>query len=59
LDAVRRGDEAVLRYIRPCAHGNYLVTNANMDNPNQWEQVQAPARDFLESAKARVRWLGR
>lgn len=56
LYVISRGDQTVLRYLRPGARFYYLVTDANMDEPAQWEAISAA--ELLESVKARVRWLG-
>ncbi|HYL38277.1 MAG TPA: helix-turn-helix transcriptional regulator [Bryobacteraceae bacterium] len=54
----RRG-EAALRYIRHGSHGYYLVTDANIDRPREWERLAVAPAGLLEFVKARVRWLGR
>ena len=59
LYAVQRHDEALLRYIRPSARGCYLVSDATMNTPTQWERLNVAMRDLPEIVKARVRWLGR
>ncbi len=59
LYVVSRGEEAVLRYIRPGARGYYLVTDATLDSPQQWERLPITGAEMVDSIKARVRWLGR
>jgi hypothetical protein len=59
LYAIERSDEALLRYIRPGARVYYLVSDAAMDAPAQWERIRVPVRDLTVIVKARVRWLGR
>ena len=59
LYAAERNDEALLRYIRPGARVYYLVSDATMDTPNQWERLHLPGPRLTETVKARVRWLGR
>jgi hypothetical protein len=59
LYVVSRREEAVLRYIRPGARGYYLVTDATLDSPQQWEQLPITGAEMVDSIKARVRWLGR
>jgi transcriptional regulator with XRE-family HTH domain len=59
LYVVGRQSDAVLRYIRHGSRGYYLVTDANMDRPREWESLPIPASGLAESVKARVRWLGR
>jgi transcriptional regulator with XRE-family HTH domain len=59
LYAVQRHDEALLRYIRPGARVYYLVSDATMNTPTQWERLYIPPRDLTAMVKARVRWLGR
>jgi transcriptional regulator with XRE-family HTH domain len=59
LYAVDRDGEAVLRYVRPGARVYYLVSDATLDEPGQWERLRVAARDLPEIVKARVRWLGR
>ncbi len=57
LFVVERGNEAILRYIRPGAHRYYLATDATLDTPSDWEPF--PASAFAAAVKARVRWIGR
>jgi len=59
LYVVSLRDEAVVRYTRRGTRGYYLVTDATLDNPMQWEHVPATATGFVEFIKARVLWLGR
>ena len=59
LYVVSRRSEAVLRYIRHGSHGYYLVTDANIHRPREWERLPVAAAGLLEFVKARVRWLGR
>ena len=55
LYVVDRGNEAIVRYVRPGARVYYLVSDATSDEPAQWERVTG----LNESLRARVRWLGR
>ncbi len=59
LYAVTRGEDAVLRYIRPGARCFYLLADATWDQPGQWEQLRTPAAGLPNFVKGRVRWLGR
>ncbi len=59
LYAISRREEVVLRYIRHSSRGYYLVTDASMHNPIQWERLRLPADAFSAIVKARVRWIGR
>ncbi|MBZ5610256.1 MAG: helix-turn-helix domain-containing protein [Acidobacteriia bacterium] len=59
LYVVSRREEAVLRYIRSGARCYYLVTDATMDAPHQWEQLRTTTAELVESIKARIRWVGR
>jgi len=59
LYAVHRDDEALLRYIRPGARVYYLVSDATMYTPAQWQRLGVPVRGLTEVVRARVRWLGR
>jgi transcriptional regulator with XRE-family HTH domain len=60
LYAVSRSDgDVVLRYIRQGARSYYLLSDVNMDEPTQWEQLPIAASELLDRVKARVRWLGR
>jgi hypothetical protein len=52
------GNEAVLRYIRPGAHGYYLATDATLDTPIDWEPLPVSASELATAVKARVRWIG-
>jgi len=56
---VQRGNEALLRYIRPGTQCYYLATDATLDNPANWELFQVSASQLIASVKARVRWMGR
>jgi hypothetical protein len=59
LYAVERAGELVLRYMRPGARGYYLVTDAALESPQQWERVSISRRELPAFIKARVLWLGR
>jgi hypothetical protein len=52
------GIEAVLRYIRPGAHGYYLATDSTLDTPADWEPFPVAASELVTAVKARVRWIG-
>jgi plasmid maintenance system antidote protein VapI len=58
LYVVERGGEAVLRYIRPGAHGYYLVTDAHLASPSAWEPLALSSAQLIQAVKARVVWLG-
>ena len=59
LYVVSRGGEAVLRYIRPGRQGFYLVTDATLDTPDQWERLSTRGAELASFVKARVLWIGR
>jgi len=59
LYAIERAGEVVLRYVRPGATGFYLVTDATMQEPDQWERITVNQADLLTLVRARVLWLGR
>ena len=59
LYVVSRGGESVLRYIRPGARGFYLLSDTTLEKPAEWERLEIAASDFVETVKARVRWVGR
>ncbi len=59
LYVVERNGEAVLRGIRSGARRYYLVTDADLDTPADWEPLALPAAQFGAAVKARVCWLGR
>jgi transcriptional regulator with XRE-family HTH domain len=59
LYAVERGGEVVLRYLRPGARCYYLLTDATLENPDQWEHLNISGMDLPVLIKARVLWLGR
>jgi hypothetical protein len=52
------GIEAVIRYIRPGAHGYYLATDSTLDTPADWETFPISASELATAVKARVRWIG-
>ncbi len=52
------GIEAVIRYIRPGAHGYYLATDSTLDTPADWEPFPVSASELATAVKARVRWIG-
>jgi hypothetical protein len=53
------GMEAVIRYIRPGAHGYYLATDSTLDTPADWEPFPVSASELVAAVKARVLWIGR
>ncbi|MGB6943800.1 MAG: hypothetical protein WBE37_15480 [Bryobacteraceae bacterium] len=59
LYVVERSGEAVLRYLRWGARCCYLVTDANLDNPTDWEPLALSGAALREAVRARVLWLGR
>ena len=59
LYVISRSGESVLRYIRSGERGIYLLSDATLDKPAEWEQLEMPANYFAELVKARVRWIGR
>lgn len=59
LFVVERGNEALLRYIRPGAQCYYLASDATLDNPANWELLPVSASQLMAAVKARVRWIGR
>ncbi len=59
LYVVERGGEVILRYLRPGARGYYLLTDAALENPDQWEHLNISRRELTGLIKARVLWLGR
>jgi transcriptional regulator with XRE-family HTH domain len=59
LYVIRRGGEALLRYIRPGSRCYYLVSDTNLNHPAAWEELRLPLAGMEEAVAARVRWLGR
>ncbi len=59
LYVINRRDEAVLRYVRPGAGIHYVISDASLAAPEQWERLALSARDLAGLIKARVRWIGR
>jgi hypothetical protein len=59
LFVVERGNEAVLRFIRPGAQCYYLASDATLDTPAEWEPLLLSAPELIAAVKARVRWIGR
>lgn len=59
LYVIRRGGEALFRYIRPGSRCYYLVSDTNMNRPAAWEELLLTAAGMEEAVAARVRWLGR
>jgi hypothetical protein len=55
---VERGNEAVLRYIRPGAQNYYLASDVTLDTPWDWERLPLSASELESAVKARVRWIG-
>jgi hypothetical protein len=58
LYAVERDGEVVLRYLRPGSRGYYVLTDAAIESPDQWEHLNISRRDLPDLIKARVLWLG-
>jgi hypothetical protein len=58
LFVIERGNEAVLRYIRPGTHGYYLATDVTLDTPADWEPLRLSDSELRAAVKARVRWIG-
>jgi hypothetical protein len=56
LYVIDRSGEALLRFIRSGASCHYLLTDAALNNPTDWEPLTAQLSDVV---KARVLWLGR
>lgn len=59
LYVIERGGEAVMRYIRWGGRHYYLVTEAELDQPTEWETLLLSPLQFRAAVKARVIWLGR
>lgn len=59
LYVVERNGEAVFRYIRPGAHGYYLISDTTRDFPGLWERVNVSSSQLPDFVRARVVWLGR
>jgi hypothetical protein len=59
LYVVERRGEAVFRYMRPGAHGWYLMTDRSKHFPAMWERVSMTNSKVPGLVKARVLWLGR
>jgi hypothetical protein len=59
LYVIDRGGEAVLRTIRSGARNYYLVTDADLDVPADWEKLALSPAQLGDAVKARVCWLGR
>lgn len=59
LYVVERSGEALLRYLRWGARCCYLVTDANLDSPTDWEPLTLSGTALRTAVKARVLWLGR
>lgn len=59
LYVVDRAGEAVLRYVRPGARREYLVTDAGLADPQRWERISLAGRQSPPMIRARVLWLGR
>ena len=59
LYLIRRGGEALLRYIRPGARCYYLVSDTDLNRPAAWEELPLTSAEMQEVVAARVRWLGR
>ncbi len=56
---IERGNEAILRYIRPGARRYYLATDASLDVPADWEPLPVSSYELAVAVKARVKWIGR
>lgn len=59
LYAIERAGEVLIRYLRPGASGHYLVTDATVNQPEQWERIIVNRVELLAMVRARVLWLGR
>jgi transcriptional regulator with XRE-family HTH domain len=58
LYALERGGEAVLRYIRSGSRSHYLVSDADLNQPWNWERLSAELFQIREIVRGRVVWLG-
>jgi len=58
LFVIARGNEAILRYIRPGAQQYYLATDVTLDTPADWEPLRLSTSELAAAVKARVRWIG-
>ena len=56
---VRRAGESIVRHIRPAASGYYLVSDATLGKPAEWERVEISGNVLPGPVAARVRWVGR
>jgi hypothetical protein len=45
--------------LRPGSRRYYLLTDATLENPAQWEYLHISRSELSELIKARVLWLGR
>jgi plasmid maintenance system antidote protein VapI len=59
LYVIERDGEAMIRYVRPGAHGYYLLTDAAINQPELWQRIAESPAEFLTEVRARVLWLGR
>jgi hypothetical protein len=59
LYVVERNNEAVFRYMRPGAHGCYLISDTTRDIPALWERAKISKSGLSDFIRARVLWLGR
>ena len=59
LYVISHRNEAVLRYLRPGAHGLYILHDLNRDAPEKWERLRIEPSQRLDLIRARVCWLGR
>ncbi len=59
LYVVDRNGEAVFRYMRPGAHGCYLITDITKDLPALWERAGILKGELANFVRARVIWVGR
>jgi hypothetical protein len=59
LYVVEHNGAAVLRYMRPGVDGVYLVSDATLDTPGDWEHLRVTTRERIEAVEGRVLWIGR
>ncbi|MDQ6758687.1 MAG: helix-turn-helix domain-containing protein [Acidobacteriota bacterium] len=57
LYLVDRGQDTIIRRVRPGAHKLYLAADANLDRPESWEALTPPFSPGV--VRGRVRWLGK
>jgi plasmid maintenance system antidote protein VapI len=59
LYAVDRGEECVLRQLRPGSGRLYLVAAGNRNRPLNWELLSLPPGGIGEAVRGKVIWLGK